>query len=391
MTVILMDLLTGMEFDLFVPSFPELQHQFHLSPFLVEGLLSANFIGYCLSLFFVGSLADYYGRKPIILSGLIIFIFGSMFCLLGISYPLLLAGRFLQGIGIAAPAILSFLIIADAYPLKKQQYFMAMLNGAMNTAVAIAPVIGSYLTLYFHWRGNFSVLLFLGIFVFVMAICFIPVYKLPQHKEALSFRGYVPLFQSKSLVLLMMNIIFMFMPYWVFVGMSPLLYIKSLKVGLAHFGYYQGVLALVFAIGSIVFGLIIHRFEQIKLLRLLNPFYAASLVSIALVTIANSSSPLLITLAFLIFIISQIIPSNLLGPVCLNFIPQAKGKISAVLQGSRLIFSALSLQIAGYFYHGSFREIGIIIAFFIIMGMVTQFFITRNQDIISKLSQVEPT
>ncbi len=66
MTVILMDLLAGMEFDLFVPSFPELQTQFHLSPFLVETLLSINFIGFCLSLFFVGSLADHYGRKPII-------------------------------------------------------------------------------------------------------------------------------------------------------------------------------------------------------------------------------------------------------------------------------------------------------------------------------------
>lgn len=46
LTIILMDLLTGMEFDLFVPSFPELQHQFGLSPFWVEALLSVNFLGY---------------------------------------------------------------------------------------------------------------------------------------------------------------------------------------------------------------------------------------------------------------------------------------------------------------------------------------------------------
>lgn len=65
-TVILMDLLAGAEFDLFVSSFPELQSQFSLSPFWVEALLSVNFSGYCLSLFFVGGLADRYGRKPII-------------------------------------------------------------------------------------------------------------------------------------------------------------------------------------------------------------------------------------------------------------------------------------------------------------------------------------
>src|ERR1700722_2293898 len=131
-TIILMDLLSGMEFDLFVPSFPELQSQFSLSPFWVEALLSVNFAGYCLSLFFVGSLADHYGRKPIILLGLMTFIIGSILCLWAPSYQFLLVGRFLQGVGIAAPAILSFLIIADAYPLKKQQSLMGILNGLMN-------------------------------------------------------------------------------------------------------------------------------------------------------------------------------------------------------------------------------------------------------------------
>ncbi|MCP6756404.1 hypothetical protein NL533_32755, partial [Klebsiella pneumoniae] len=60
MSVIVMDLLTGMEFDLFVPSFPELRNHFGLTSFWVEALLSINFIGYCLSLFFVGGLADRY-------------------------------------------------------------------------------------------------------------------------------------------------------------------------------------------------------------------------------------------------------------------------------------------------------------------------------------------
>lgn len=117
-TIIVMDILVGMEFDLFVPSFPELQQVFHLSPFSVEGLLSVNFMGLCLSLFIVGELGDRYGRKPVILVGLMTFILGSILCLVADSYSALMAGRFLQGVAIAAPAILSFLIIADAYPLQ---------------------------------------------------------------------------------------------------------------------------------------------------------------------------------------------------------------------------------------------------------------------------------
>ena len=122
---------------------------------------------YCLSLFFVGGLADRYGRKPILLLGLTLFIMGSLLCLWAPFYLLLLIGRFLHGVGIAAPAILSFLIIADSYPLKQQQVFMAMMNGIMNTAVAASPVLGSYITFYFHWQGNFITLLALALLMFM--------------------------------------------------------------------------------------------------------------------------------------------------------------------------------------------------------------------------------
>ena len=377
-TVILMDLLAGMEFDLFVPSFPALQSQFGLSPFSVEALLSINFIGYCLSLFVVGGLADRYGRKPILLLGILVFIIGSCLCLWAASYPFLLVGRFLQGIGIAAPSILSFLIIADLYPLKQQQYFMAMLNGVMNTAAGLAPVIGSYITLYFYWQGNFKVLLFLGVFALVMILLFIPANKLPEQKETISPFGYITLFQSKPLMLLIAHIIFMFVPYWIFVGMSPLLYIQGLGVSLSHFGYYQGVLALVFALGSVLLGLIISRFNQKPMLFVSAQIFIASLICIGLVTVMNSQSPLLITLAFIPFIIGQVIPSAILYPLCLNFMPKAKGRVSAVIQGSRLIFCALGLQVAGFYYRGSFQNIGIILVGFIGLVVVTLFLVMKN-------------
>lgn len=381
LTIILMDLLTGMEFDLFVPSFPELQHQFNLSPFWVEALLSVNFLGYVFSLFFVGGLADRYGRKPILLLGLALFIIGSVLCLWAPVYPLLLIGRFLHGVGIAAPAILSFLIIADAYPLKQQQVFMAMMNGVMNMAVAASPVLGSYIAFYFHWQGNFIALLGLAMFVLLMTMMFIPTQSQLSPKEESTIFDYFPLFKSKSLMLLMAHITFMIIPYWIFVGMSPLLYMKALGVSLAHFGYYQGILALLFAFGSIIFGFIINRFERKKTLYVTNQIFIFSLLSMAWVTWTNSINPLLITLAFIPFVIGQIIPSTILYPLCLNFMPKAKGRVSAVIVGSRLILCALSLQLAGFVYKGSFQYIGMIILPFILLSVVTLFKVISNDEI----------
>lgn len=378
-TVIFMDILGGAELDLFVPSFPELQTHFNLSPFWVEALLSVNFTGFCLSIFFVGALADRYGRKPIILIGIIIFLIGSTLCLLAPSYKFLVTGRFLQGLGIAAPTTLCFLIIADSYPLKQQQYLLAMMNGVMNASVAAAPVVGSYVTMYFHWQGNFIVLLLLGLVTFAMTILFIPAYKLPENKETLSFRGYIPIFQSKPMMLLIVHVVFAFVPYCIFVGMSPLLYIEDLGVSLSHFGFYQGSIALTFALGSVLFGLMMARFEQKKMLYVSIPLCIISLIVIALMTLLNSSNPLMLTLTFLLVTISQVIPGAILYPLCLNFMPHAKGRVSSILQGGRLLLSSLSLQLAGYYYAGSFQNIGIIITCLLIIALITLFLVINNR------------
>jgi len=391
-TIILMDLLTGMELDLFVPSFPELQHHFGLSPSWVAATLSVNFIGYCLSLFFLGDLSDRYGRKPIILAGLITFVIGSILCLWPPTYEFLLFGRLLQGLGVAAPAILSFLIIADSYPIKEQQFLMGIMNGAMNIAVAAAPVIGSYITLYFHWQGNFAALLILGLIVLAMTIVFIPPDKHAALSESVSlqgFRGYLTIFQSKPLILLMVNLLFIFVPYWIFVGMSPLLYMKALGVSLSHFGYYQGALALIFAVGSIIYGLIIKNFElnQKKMLYVSMQIFIASIITIGLAAFLDSTNPLLITLAILVFIVGQIIPTIILYPICLNYLPHAKGRVSAVIQGSRLILTAIALQITSYFYDKTFQNIGIVMIFFIFVSVVTLFFVINNRHLLLKYSE----
>lgn len=385
LTIILMDLLTGMEFDLFVPSFPELRDQFSLTPFWVEALLSFNFIGYCLSLFVVGSLADRYGRKPIIFLGLIIFIVGSLLCLSTASYPPFIIGRFLQGVGVAAPAILSFLIVADAYPLKQQQFLMAILNGTMNVSVAAAPVIGSYVAHYFHWQGNFRLLLILGVIVLGMTTLFVPLYKLSAQQDWLSSRGYKRIVKSQPVMLMIIHMIFIFAPYWIFVGMSPLLYMEDLGVSLRDFGYYQGSLAFIFALGSILYAMVIHRLDQKRMLLNSIPIFMVSFLILAIATFFNSAHPLLITLAFFPFVIGQIIPATILYPLCINFIPSSKGRVSAIIQGARLILSAIGLQLAGYCYQGSFQNVGIVVLGFTLIGIIALIFVSKNQKIIAAL------
>jgi DHA1 family bicyclomycin/chloramphenicol resistance-like MFS transporter len=385
LTTIFMSILGGAEVDLFIPSFPEIKRVFALTPFWVEALLSVNFIGYCLGLLFVGGLSDRYGRKPVILYGLVIFILGVVLCLKAPSYSFLLIGRFLQGIGVAAPAILSWLIITDAYPLKKQQPLIAILNGFMNTSVAAAPLAGSYITMYFHWQGNFMVLLLLGIATFLFTVKFVPATPPPKVKEPLSLKGYIPIFRSKFVMLLVCHMVLTSLPYWIFIGISPLLYMENLGVSLLYFGYYQGLWALTYALGSLASGLIIHRFDQKKMLFVSGLLCLMSLLIIATIAILDLASPLLIALAFLPYGLGSILPFTILYPICLDYMPQAKGRISALKQGSRLILTAIGLEVVGFFYVGSFQNVGIIITVIIALMILLLGIIINNPIVKEKL------
>ncbi|MGN6670789.1 MAG: MFS transporter [Candidatus Nucleicultricaceae bacterium] len=373
-----------MEFDLFLPSFPELQARFSLSPFWVEALLSINFIGYCLSLFVVGTLSDRWGRKPLIVSGLFIFCCGSLLCVFSPYYSMLLLGRFLQGVGIASPAILSFLIIADLYPLKQQQFWMGVLNGIMNLSIGLSPVLGSYITLYFKAEGNFKALLWLGCATLFLTLLLIPRNRIKETPKLPATLRLSTLCQDKPLVLLGANIIVQIVPYWIFVGLAPLLYLKDLGVSLKAFGFYQGSFALVFAFGSLASGFLVSRFSHKRLLNASLLMFLFSLLTLGVAIATKTTNPLWITLSFMPFVIGEVLPTTLLYTLALNWRPEAKGRISALLQGGRLILSAIFLQLAGHLYTGSFQTLGLILAGFVVPTVLSLVLVVRSKEIMQR-------
>lgn len=384
LTVIIMDVLVGMEFDLFLPSFPELQARFNLSPFWVEALISANFIGYCLSLVGVGTFSDRWGRKPLIVGGLLIFCGGSLLCVFSPYYSLLLLGRFLQGVGIASPAVLSFLIIADLYPLKQQQFWMGVLNGIMNLSIGLSPVLGSYITLYFKAEGNFKVLLWLGCATLLLTLLLIPRNRIKKTSTPPAVFRLSALLHDKPLVLLVAHIVVQIVPYWIFVGLAPLLYLKDLGVSLKAFGFYQGSFALVFALGSLASGFLVNRFSHKRLLRASILIFCFSLLTLSVAIATKTTNPLWITLSFMPFVVGQILPTTLLYTLALNWREEAKGRISALLQGGRLILSAIFLQLAGHLYTGSFQILGLILIGFVVLTVLSLVLVVRSKEIMDR-------
>jgi len=159
---------------------------------------------------------------------------------------------------------------------------------------------------------------------------------------------------------------------------------QDLGVSLAHFGYYQGAICAVYGIGSILYGLIIHKIDQRKFLYYACLIWFISLILILYVAVGDIRDPLLITLIIILFCIGQISTTSLF-PLCLNYMPHMKAKVSALIQGGRLIVSALSLGLAGHFYQGNFQNIGIIIAAFIFLATIFLLFVLSNRELVKAI------
>lgn len=366
--ILLIEILAGVEVDLFIPSFPELQKVFELTPFMVQLTLSVNFIAYCVCCLFAGTLGERYNRRHVMLASLLIFVIGSAFCMFATNFPLLILGRFLQGVGIAAPATLAFVVIADDYPIEKQPAMLGLLNGMVTVAMSFAPVVGSIVNLYFSWRANFVLLFGVGTLCFISSYFLLPAKK-GNPNVSLSPMAYWPLLTSQKYMLYFWAICFLAITYWIFIGMAPILYMEDLGVPLEHFGYYQGAVAAVFSVVCILSPMIYARYGLKNCFKVGVWLCFLSALLILMITILGIENPLFITAVILVFSLGVAFPINILYPFSLEIVEDSKGRSAALIQAGRLVMTAIGLEVVSYYYVGNFSPIGISMFVSLMLGL----------------------
>jgi EmrB/QacA subfamily drug resistance transporter len=102
-------------------------------------------------------LADMYGRKPIFMAGLALFIGGSMMCGFASSMTLLILFRTIQGLGAGAVQPISFTILGDVFESEQRAKIQGLFSGVWGAAAVVGPAIGSIVTTTVGWRWVFFV------------------------------------------------------------------------------------------------------------------------------------------------------------------------------------------------------------------------------------------
>jgi len=152
---------------------PSIARTFHAG---VSGATEWTIIGYLVviaaALLTFGRLADMLGRKPIFLSGLVIFAAGSILCGLAPSLVLLILARIFQGIGGALIFSVNIAMITSTFPTNQRGLALGLNAVTVSLGVAAGPTIGGIITQYLTWHWIFYVNVPISILVLLASIYF---------------------------------------------------------------------------------------------------------------------------------------------------------------------------------------------------------------------------
>jgi DHA1 family bicyclomycin/chloramphenicol resistance-like MFS transporter len=147
---------------LFFPVIPAVKVALGLSDAYAQLTFSIALFGMAFATLFYGSLSDRYGRRPVLLSGLSLFLFGSVVSLSAETANALVLGRLIQAIGAGCALTLVRAIARDAYRAEQLVKAIAYLTMFGTLGPMVSPFIGGVLTDTFGWRSVFGFALVAG-------------------------------------------------------------------------------------------------------------------------------------------------------------------------------------------------------------------------------------
>lgn len=173
--------------DIFVSGMPAMKVYFGLGDMSL--VLSMSLLGLAVSQLFYGPLLDRFGRKPVLLAGLILYTAMSALVMTAHVFTVLLWGRFFQAVGVCATITSVMAIARDTYESHELVRATSFIMAIMGIGPALAPLVGSLLNHLWGWRASFVFLFILGCFYTLWIAIFLKESHHPAKKEAMTIHG----------------------------------------------------------------------------------------------------------------------------------------------------------------------------------------------------------
>ncbi|MDA0705124.1 MAG: multidrug effflux MFS transporter [Proteobacteria bacterium] len=365
--VITLGLLTGMAaltVDISVPAVPAMADALATSLSRSQQIVGVFMAGIACGQIPAGLISDRIGRLPVLYAGMLLFLAGAIAAAVGNNIDLLLAARFVQGIGAAAPIVLSRAIIRDVASGKDAARLMSLMTMIFAAAPVIAPSIGALLVLQWGWRAPFIVIAVMGtLLLFAIRGNIHETHAANESRHPLRQlkASFAEFFAHRQSVFGLLLIVLPPAGFMSMIALAASLVVAIYGYSITQFGFAFAGFGVSILVGAAVNRILVARFATLRLIGIgvaLMGISSAQLLVIAALDHAPFAW-LWSCICLFMFTIALTMPNATV--IALDPLPKIAGVASSIIGTLQNICGAAGAVIGALIYDGSIRNSVIII------------------------------
>ena len=298
-------LVTPLSLDMYTPAVPHMTEFFGTSEAMVNLTLVGYFLFFAVGLLIFGPVSDRYGRKPVLVAGILAYALASAACALSTSIGMLIAMRVLQALGAGAVSAVSTAVVKDAVVPERREALLSLVQVMFVVGPVLAPVVGALVLQVADWRMTFWVLAGIGAVCSALALLFDETLPADERYEgsvtgSLKQLGVVARNKGFSAFL---GIVGLYnLPFMAYIAVGSYVYITFFGLSELEYSLYFAVAALLTVFGPFAW-LAASRFVSAR--RFTGILLGVGLASGLAMLAVGELSPTLFCLTFLAFALAE--------------------------------------------------------------------------------------
>ncbi len=293
--------------DMYLPSLPDMSRVFEADAAKTQLTLSGFLIGFALGQLIYGPLSDAYGRRPVLMSGLVLYMIATIMCVAANSMNMLIIARIIQALGVAAVAVIVRAIVRDVFSGAQAARTLSYIGSIMGLVPMVAPLLGSLLHGYFGWRSNFVVLLLFAATAAVLVLLFLPEtisqasYRTPSLR--IIFSKYRAVLSNRVFLIFVVIASLSFSGLFAFISASSFILQNQFGLTIFEFGFSFGIGVFGYIVGTLMGARLVGHIGIDRTIGIGSLLLAAGGLAMYVFTFLNSAQAWQIIVPFFIYLI----------------------------------------------------------------------------------------
>lgn len=335
--------------DMYLPSLPAIATDLSTHVAAVQKTITIFLIGFSAGMLLYGPLSDRYGRKTLLMIGMIIYVLSTLGCIFVKDIEQLQWLRLFQALGGASASVLSRALVRDLFSGAEIPKILSMMHIITMIATLIAPLAGALIIEYFHWTGIFIFLLVYSLLCMLWSKFSIP--PSPKNHSLTSVIGnYKAVLSNRHAWGFMLCNSFSFGGMFAYITASSFVFIHYYGFSAQQYAYLFAFNIFSIIIFTTINGRALKTRSALHLLKVMSGISCAAGIYLALITVFQLESVVWLILGLMIFVgVTGSIGANSIANL-LRLLPTQAGTASGLAVSMQFAMGALLSYVVSLFF-----------------------------------------